>query len=54
MAVKKRMVSVHRVDTQENIADIFTKTLRADKFALFRDRLVCTLPVSEKGGRSSA
>jgi hypothetical protein len=54
MAVKKRMVSVHRVDTQENIADIFTKTLRADKFALFRDRLVCTLPVSEKGGHSSA
>jgi hypothetical protein len=43
MAVKKRMVSVHRVDTQENIADIFTKTLRADKFALFRDRLVCAL-----------
>jgi hypothetical protein len=44
-AMKKKMVNVHRVDTQENIADIFTKTLRADKFALFRNRLVSAMPV---------
>jgi hypothetical protein len=43
VAMKRRIVKVQRVDTKENVADIFTKALPPSQFEYLRSKLMCVV-----------